>query len=115
MKTASFQDSPDPHFVDYYKRALYNHILGSQEPESDHGIQYEQAETGTNKDRHKVSILLNNEKLTVEPTISETDKDGFITLSYLLPQKLNTGSYPIRFSPDGTEWTPAIYEVRLLK
>lgn len=119
---------------------------GEQQPESDHGIQYEQAETGTNKDRHfrrakgwfsyhlkakdeashilimlrkedrnKVSILLNNEPLTVSPTVSETDKDGFITLSYPLPQKLNTGSYPIRFSPDGTEWTPAIYEVRLLK
>ena len=25
---------------------------GEQQPESDHGIQYEQAETGTNKDRH---------------------------------------------------------------
>lgn len=119
---------------------------GEQQPESDHGILYEQAETGTNKDRHfrrakgwfsyhlkvkeeasrlmitirkedrnKVSILLNNEKLTVEPIMSDADKDGFITLSYLLPQKLKAGSCPIRFSPDGTEWTPAIYEVRLLK
>ncbi|QIU95469.1 beta-L-arabinofuranosidase [Bacteroides faecium] len=119
---------------------------GEQQPESDHGIQYEQAETGTNKDRHfrrakgwfsynlkvkeeasrititiqkndrnKVTILLNNEKLAVNPTISEADKDGFITLSWLLPQKLKAGSCPIRFTPDGTEWTPAIYEVRLLK
>ena len=119
---------------------------GEQQPESDHGIQYEQAETGTNKDRHfrrakgwfsynlkvkeeasrimitvrkdernKVTILLNNEKLAVNPTISEADKDGFTTLSWLLPQKLKAGSYPIRFSPDGTEWTPAIYEIRLLK
>lgn len=119
---------------------------GEQQPESDHGILYEQAETGTNKDRHfrrakgwfsyqlkvkeeasrlmitirkedqnKVSILLNNEKLTVEPIMSDADKDGFIILSYLLPQKLQAGSCPIRFSPDGTEWTPAIYEVRLLK
>ena len=119
---------------------------GEQQPESDHGIQYEQAETGTNKDRHfrrakgwfsynlkvkeeagriritiqkndrnKVAILLNNNKLAVNPTISEADKDGFITLSWLLPQKLNSGSCPIRFTPDGTEWTPAIYEVRLLK
>ena len=119
---------------------------GEQQPESDHGIQYEQAETGTNKDRHfrrakgwfgyqlkvkeeasrllitvrkddrnKVAILLNNEKLAVHPTISEADKDGFITLSYVLPQKLNTGSCPIRFIPDGTEWTSAVYEVRLLK
>ena len=119
---------------------------GEQQPESDHGIQYEQAETGTNKDRHfrrakgwfsynlkvkeeasriritiqkndrnKVAILLNNEKLAVNPTISEADKDGFITLSWLLPQKLKAGSCPIRFTPDGTEWTPAIYEVRLLK
>lgn len=118
---------------------------GEQQPESDHGIQYEQAETGTDNDRHfrrakgwfsyhlkvkkeagrlmitirkndrnKVTILLNNEKLTVHPTISETDKDGFITLSYLLPRKLSTGSCPIRFVPDGTEWTPAIYEIRLL-
>ncbi|EXY32807.1 acetyl-CoA carboxylase domain protein, partial [Bacteroides fragilis str. 3397 T10] len=116
---------------------------GEQQPESDHGIQYEQAETGTNKDRHfrrakgwfgyqlkvkeeasrllitvrkddrnKVAILLNNEKLAVHPTISEADKDGFITLSYVLPQKLNTGSCPIRFIPDGTEWTSAVYEVR---
>lgn len=119
---------------------------GEQQPESDHGILYEQAETGINKDRHfrrakgwfsynlkvkeeaarlmitvrkedhnKVVILLNNEKLTVSPTISKPDKEGFITLCYSLPQKLSAGSYPIRFSPDGTEWTPAIYEVRLLK
>ena len=119
---------------------------GEQQPESDHGIQYEQAETGTNKDRHfrrakgwfgyqlkvkeeasrllitvrkddrnKVAILLNNEKLAVHPTVSEADKDGFITLSYVLPQKLNTGSCLIRFIPDGTEWTSAVYEVRLLK
>ncbi|MEO5078998.1 DUF6805 domain-containing protein, partial [Bacteroides ovatus] len=66
-------------------------------------------------DRNKVAILLNNEKLAVHPTISEADKDGFITLSYVLPQKLNTGSCPIRFIPDGTEWTSAVYEVRLLK
>lgn len=119
---------------------------GEQQPESDHGIQYEQAETGTFKDRHfrrakgwfsyhlkvkeeasrimitlqkedrnKVAILLDNEKLTVSPTISEADKDGFITLSYTLPQKLNAGNHPVRFVPDGSEWTPAIYEVRLLK
>ena len=119
---------------------------GEQQPESDHGILYEQAETGINKDRHfrrakgwfsynlkvkeeaarlmitvrkedynKVAILLNNEKLTVSPTISKPDKEGFITICYSLPQKLSAGSYPIRFSPDGTEWTPAIYEVRLLK
>ena len=118
---------------------------GEQQPESDQSIQYEQAETGTDNDRHfrrakgwfsyhlkvkkeagrlmitirkndrnKVTILLNNEKLTVHPAISETDKDGFITLSYLLPRKLSTGSCPIRFVPDGTEWTPAIYEIRLL-
>ena len=118
---------------------------GEQQPESDHSIQYEQAETGTDNDRHfrrakgwfsyhlkvkkeagrlmitirkndrnKVTILLNNEKLTVHPAISETDKDGFITLSYLLPRKLSTGSCPIRFVPDGTEWTPAIYGIRLL-
>mgnify|MGYP006924824713 CR=1 FL=1 len=37
-------------------------------------------------DRNKVAILLNNEKLAVHPTISEADKDGFITLSYVLPQ-----------------------------
>ena len=66
-------------------------------------------------DRNKVAILLNNEKLAVHPTVSEADKDGFITLSYVLPQKLNTGSCPIRFIPDGTEWTSAVYEVRLLK
>lgn len=119
---------------------------GEQQPESDHGIQYEQAETGTFKDRHfrrakgwfgynlkvkeeasrlmitlqkedrnKVAILLNNEKLTASPIISEADKDGFITLSYPLSQKLNAGSHPVRFLPDGSEWTPAIYEVRLLK
>lgn len=119
---------------------------GEQQPESDHGIQYEQAETGINKNRHfrrakgwfsynlkvkeeasrititvqkedrnKVAILLNNELLTTDPVISEADKDGFITFTYLLSQKLNTGSYPIRFSPKGTEWTPAVYEIRLLK
>lgn len=119
---------------------------GEQQPESDHGILYEQAETGINKDRHfrrakgwfsynlkvkeeasqlmitvqkedytKVAILLNYEKLIISPTISKPDKEGFITICYSLSQKLSTGSYPIRFSPDGTEWTPAIYEVRLLK
>ena len=67
------------------------------------------------EDYTKVAILLNNEKLTVSPTISKPDKEGFITICYSLPQKLSAGSYLIRFSPDGTEWTPAIYEVRLLK
>lgn len=119
---------------------------GEQQPESDHGIQYEQAETGTNGNRHfrkakgwfsyqlkaketagelmitlqekdgnKVAILIDNERLTVLPTISQADKDGFITASYRLPKGLNKGNYSIRFIPDDTEWTPAIYEVRLLK
>ena len=119
---------------------------GEQQPESDHGIQYEASETGTHKDRHfrrakgwfsynlkvkeeasqlmitvrqedrnKAVILLNNEKLAVHPTISKADKDGFITLCYLLPRKLKAGSCEILFKPDGTEWTSAIYEVRLLK
>ena len=107
---------------------------GEQQPESDHGIQYEESETGTHKDRHfrrakkwfsynlkvkkeasqlmltirkedrnKTMILLNNERLTLTPTISKADKDGFITLNYLLPQKLKAGSCEI------------LYEVRLLK
>ena len=119
---------------------------GEQQPESDHSIQYEASETGTDKDRHfrrakgwfsynlkvkeeasqlmitirqedrnKAVILLNNEKLTVHPTISKADKDSFITLCYLLPRKLKAGSCEILFKPDGTEWTSAIYEVRLLK
>lgn len=119
---------------------------GEQQPESDHGIQYEESETGTHKDRHfrrakkwfsynlkvkkeasqlmltirkedrnKTMILLNNERLTLTPTISKADKDGFITLNYLLPQKLKAGSCEILLKPDGTEWTSAIYEVRLLK
>ena len=67
------------------------------------------------EDRNKAVILLNNEKLTVHPTISKADKDGFITLCYLLPRKLKAGSCEILFKPDGTEWTSAIYEVRLLK
>ena len=119
---------------------------GEQQPESDHGIQYEESETGTHKDRHfrrakkwfsynlkvkkeasqlmltirkedrnKTMILLNNERLTLTPTISKADKDGFITLNYLLPQKLKAGSCEILLKPDSTEWTSAIYEVRLLK
>ena len=119
---------------------------GEQQPESDHGIQYEESETGTHKDRHfrrakkwfsynlkvkkeasqlmltirkedrnKTMILLNNERLTLTPTISKADKDGFITLNYLLPQKSKAGSCEILLKPDGTEWTSAIYEVRLLK
>ena len=119
---------------------------GEQQPESDHGIQYEESETGTHKDRHfrrakkwfsynlkvkkeasqlmltirkedrnKTMILLNNERLTLTPTISKADKDGFITLNYLLPQKLKAGSCEILLKPDGTEWTSAIYQVRLLK
>ncbi len=119
---------------------------GEQQPESDHGIQYEESETGTHKDRHfrrakrwfsynlkvkkeasqlmltirkedrnKTMILLNNERLTLTPTISKADKDGFITLNYLLPQKLKAGSCEILLKPDGTEWTSAIYEIRLLK
>lgn len=67
------------------------------------------------EDRNKAVILLNNEKLAVHPTMSKTDKDGFITLCYLLPRKLKAGSCEILFKPDGTEWTSAIYEVRLLK
>lgn len=67
------------------------------------------------EDRNKAVILLNNEKLAVHPTISKADKDGFITLCYLLPRKLKAGSCEILFKPDGTEWTSAIYEVRLLK
>lgn len=119
---------------------------GEQQPESDHGIQYEQAETGTYKDRHfrrakgwfsyqlkvkekasrimitiqkedrnQMSISLGTEKLTVAPTSSETDKDGFVTLTYLLPQEFSAGNSIIRFAPEQTEWTPAVYEVRLLK
>lgn len=119
---------------------------GEQQPESDHGIQYEESENGTHKDRHfrrakrwfsynlkvkkeasqlmltirkedrnKTMILLNNERLTLTPTISKADKDGFITLNYLLPQKLKAGSCEILLKPDGTEWTSAIYEIRLLK
>lgn len=67
------------------------------------------------EDWNKAVILLNNEKLAVHPTISKADKDGFITLCYLLPRKLKAGSCEILFKPDGTEWTSAIYEVRLLK
>ena len=119
---------------------------GEQQPESDHGIQYEKAETGTNKDRHfrrakgwfsyqlkvkeevnlltitvlkndrnKMAVLLNDKELTSSPSISDADKNGFITLSYPLPQKLSTGNCSIRFEPKETEWTPAIYEVRLIK
>lgn len=66
-------------------------------------------------DPMKLAITLNNEKLTVAPVISQPDKEGFITLCYPLSRKLSTGSCPILFSPDGTERTPAIYEVRLLK
>lgn len=119
---------------------------GEQQPESDHGIRYEQAEAGTNQDRHfrrakgwfsyelkvkeeasqlaitlktgdknRLTISLNNEKLDVAPVISAADKNGFITATYTLPQKLSVGTHPIRFAPEGTEWTPAIYEVRLLK
>ena len=71
--------------------------------------------TAQKEDRNKVVILFNGEKLSTNPVISEADKDGFITICYSLPQKIGTGTYPIRFSPDGTEWTPAVYEVRLLK
>ena len=68
------------------------------------------------EDRNKAVILLNNEKLTVHPTVSKADKDGFIRLCYLLPRKLKSRK-PARFffKPDGTEWTSAVYEVRLLK
>lgn len=119
---------------------------GEQQPESDHGIQYEQAETGTNKDRHfrrtkgwfsyqlkikeatsklmittqksdlnKMAILINSNQMTAEPTISEADKEGFVTLCYPLELKPDAGNCQIRFIPNGTEWTPALYEVRLLK
>lgn len=119
---------------------------GEQQPESDHGIRYEQSETGTDNDRHfrrakgwfsyelklkneasqlritlkpgdknRLSILLGDEKLDATPVISEVDKNGFITATYTLPKKLSAGSHSIRFSPEGTEWTPALYEVRLLK
>lgn len=71
--------------------------------------------TLTPRDKNRLTILLNNEKLDVVPVISNEDKNGFITATYTLPQKLNAGTHPVRFIPDGTESTPAIYEVRLVK
>lgn len=71
--------------------------------------------TLSSRDKNRLTILLNNEKLDVTPTISSADKDGFITATYTLPGKLSTGIHPILFKPDGTESTPAIYEVRLVK
>ena len=67
------------------------------------------------KGKQELLNHLNNEKLTVHPTVSKADKDGFIRLCYLLPRKLKAGSCEILFKPDGTEWTSAVYEVRLLK
>lgn len=66
-------------------------------------------------DKNRLAIQLDDQPLTTSPTISEANKDGFVTATYALPKKLSTGVHPIRFSPDGMEWTPAIFEVRLLK
>ena len=78
-------------------------------------VSYTHLDVYKRQNRNKAVILLNNEKLTVHPTVSKADKDGFIRLCYLLPRKLKAGSCEILFKPDGTEWTSAVYEVRLLK
>lgn len=71
--------------------------------------------TTRKEDGMKAAIFLDDERLTASPVISQSDKEGFVTSTYSLPRQLGAGSYTVRFSPDGTEWTPAIYEVRLLK
>ncbi len=67
------------------------------------------------EDTNHQTIYLNNEKLEVEPTIEKADVDGFVTFIYTLPQTLEPGNHTLQFVPNGTEWTPAVYEIRLLK
>lgn len=67
------------------------------------------------EEKSQTMILLDDQPLAVQPTISQPDKKGFITLRYLLPQPLAAGKHSILFKPDQSLWTAAIYEVRLLK
>lgn len=119
---------------------------GEQQPESDHHIQYHDAETGILYDRHfrrakgwfsyelnnkeegntlyivvnkqdtgKMKVLLNGEELIRKKQPCVTDDNRFSTYVYLLKKTVNTEKQVLKFIPHGTENTPAIFEIRLLK
>lgn len=119
---------------------------GEQQPESDHHIQYEQAETGIIHDRHfrrakgwfsyelstkekgqilyilvskedkgQMKVLLNGQELTRQKVTFTTENQPFHMLTYRLEQPLEAGKHLLKFLPNGTENTPAIVEIRLLK
>lgn len=67
------------------------------------------------EDRNKTMILLNNERLTLTPTISKADQRRLYHAQLSSASKIKSRSCEILLKPDGTEWTSAIYEVRLLK
>lgn len=119
---------------------------GEQQPESDHHIQYHDAETGILYDRHfrrakgwfsyelnnkgnghtlyimvnkqdsgQMKVLLNEKELIRKNLPCEIQDNRFSTYVYPLTQTMNTEKQVLKFIPDGTDKTPAIFEIRVLK
>ena len=119
---------------------------GEQQPESDHHIQYHDAETGILYDRHfrrakgwfsyelnnkgnghtlyimvnkqdsgQMKVLLNGKELIRKNLPCEIQDNRFSTYIYPLTQTMNTEKQVLKFIPDGTDKTPAIFEIRVLK
>ena len=119
---------------------------GEQQPESDHHIQYHDAETGILYDRHfrrakgwfsyelnnkgnghtlyimvnkqdsgQMKVLLNGKELIRKNLPCEIQDNRFSTYVYPLTQTMNTEKQVLKFIPDGTDKTPAIFEIRVLK
>lgn len=131
--------------TDLAKRTVDLIFLGEQQPESDHNIQYADSEAGSLNNRHfrkakkwfsyqvkvekvasylvltqqaieknRASIYINDTPLTSQPIVQEDETD-FVTVTYQLPVPLAAGMYILRFVPNGSEWTPSIFEIRLTK
>lgn len=47
--------------------------------------------------------------------IAPTEDGEFMTLVYPLKEPLKAGNHLLQLIPDGTEWTPPVVEIRLMK
>lgn len=119
---------------------------GEQQPESDHHIQYQNAETGILYNRHfrrakgwfsyelnnkenghtlyivvnkqdtgSMKVLLNGKELIQKQLPCEIQDNRFRTYVYPLTQPVNAEKQVVKFIPDGTDKTPAVFEIRVLK
>lgn len=117
---------------------------GEQQPESDHAIKYKHSETGILHDRHfrrakgwfsyelknkaegksllitirkndsaRMKVILDHQILSKQ--IAPTEDGEFMTLVYPLKEPLKAGNHLLQLMPDGTEWTPPVVEIRLMK